>query len=110
MIAITTWHQTETRCVSSCFYHGSIRLSRGTGTSAMLAYLIARGDIQADREVVVEGLAGGLFIGKVVQTWRQGDMVYHTPDISSTAHVTGIHHFFIDPEDPMGEGLAFNGQ
>lgn len=77
----------------------------GTGTSAMLAYLIASGRVQGDQEVVAEGLAGGLFTARMTETWQSGTLTYHTPEISGTAFVTGIHTFHIDLDDPLCQGL-----
>ncbi len=71
----------------------------------MLAYLIARGDVKVDQEVTSEGLAGGCFKGKVVKTWEDGGMTFHTPDISGVAHVMGLNMFTLDTADPMLMGL-----
>ena len=73
----------------------------GTGTSALLAYLIAKGEIGSQESVVAEGIAGGLFQGRVVESWKENGVVYHTPDISGRAYLTGIHHFILDPQDPV---------
>ena len=40
----------------------------GTGTSAMLAYFIKRGEVDVAQCIVAQGLAGGLFEGKVVKS------------------------------------------
>jgi len=74
----------------------------GTGTSAVLAFLIAKGTIKQQDSVVAEGIAGGLFEGRVVETWEENGQIYHIPDITSQAHLTGVHHFFLDAQDPMG--------
>lgn len=88
------------------FANGQIdRSPGGTGTSAVLAYLIAKGDITPDEEVTSEGLAGGCFKGKVVRTWKQEGVTFHTPDISGVAYVTGLHMFSLDTADPMLTGL-----
>ena len=88
------------------FANGQVdRSPGGTGTSAVLAYLIAKGDLAAEEEVTSEGLAGGLFKGKVVRSWEENGVVYHTPDISGVAHLTGISFFNLDSADPMMAGL-----
>ena len=74
----------------------------GTGTSAVLAYFIAKGEIRVEDTVVAEGIAGGLFEGKIAKTWEENGQIYHIPDISSQAYLTGIHHFYLDTQDPMG--------
>ena len=89
------------------FANGQVdRSPGGTGTSAMLAYLLARGDITPETEVTSEGLAGGCFKGKVVKRWDADGVMFCTPDISGVAHMTGIHNFTLDPADPMLEGFA----
>lgn len=89
------------------FGNGQVdRSPGGTGTSAMLAYLIARGEIAPEAEVTAEGLAGGLFQGKMVRHWQDDGLAYSTPDISGVAHATGLHYFTLDTADPMLEGLG----
>jgi len=88
------------------FANGQVdRSPGGTGTSGMLAYLIARGKLQPEETVVAEGLAGGLFEGRMAESWREGEMIYYTPEISGTAYLTGIHQFSLDLEYPTLERL-----
>ena len=77
----------------------------GTGTSAMLAYLTAKGDLNRHESATAEGLAGGLFGGKIVKTWQENGMTKHIPEISGAAFITGIHHFTLNTDDPMVEGI-----
>lgn len=85
------------------FANGQVdRSPGGTGTSAHLAYLIAKGEIGRDESVTVEGLAGGLFEGRVVRTWEEDGITWHVPEIAGQAYVTGIHHFLLDTRDPLG--------
>jgi proline racemase len=89
------------------FGNGQVdRSPGGTGTSAMLAYFIARGEISADSEVMSEGLAGGHFKGSIARSWDEDGMTYYTPDISGVAYTTGLHYFTLDTADPMSAGLA----
>ncbi|MCC6801368.1 MAG: proline racemase family protein [Anaerolineae bacterium] len=89
------------------FANGQVdRSPGGTGTSAMLAYLIAIGEITPEMEVTSEGLAGGCFKGKIVRQWGEGGVTFYTPDISGVAHMTGIHYFTLDTDDPMLAGLV----
>ena len=77
----------------------------GTGSSAMLAYLMARGEMGEQDGVVVEGLAGGLFDARTVKSWKEGELLCHTTEISGRAYLTGVHTFSLDKEDPMVEGF-----
>ncbi|MFZ0543847.1 MAG: proline racemase family protein [Candidatus Promineifilaceae bacterium] len=84
------------------FANGQVdRSPGGTGTSAVLAYFIARGELEADKVSVAEGLAGGLFEGRIVKSWEEDGLTYHIPEISGVAYLTGINHFVLDPDDPM---------
>ncbi len=80
----------------------------GTGTSAMLAFMIASGKIDGKEKITSQGLAGGLFGGRVVKTWEHDGRVFHTPEISSTAYITGINHFFIGSPEELPEGMRAN--
>jgi proline racemase len=80
----------------------------GTGTSAMLAYLFKRGEVAGCPCVTAQGLAGGLFEGKIVDSWVEDGLTYHTPEISGVAYLTGITQFYLDPGDPMLQGLPTN--
>ena len=77
----------------------------GTGTSAMLAYMYKKGDNNGSEPVTAEGFAGGLFTGRIVDTWKENGLVMHRPEISGSAFLTGVNQFIINADDPMREGL-----
>jgi proline racemase len=88
------------------FSNGQVdRSPGGTGTSAVLAYFHARGEFQADGEATVEGLAGGLFGGRFVKSWRENGLVKHTPEITGVAHIIGVNQYMLNSDDPMLEGI-----
>lgn len=77
----------------------------GTGTSARLAVLSAKGLIGPDDEVVVESLTGGFFRGKILkQTVIDGKDATMT-QITGAAHVTGFHQFVVDANDRLRDGF-----
>jgi len=85
---------------------GSIdRSPCGTGTSAKLAVLHARGALQENREFVHESIIGTVFRARIVGTARVGSFPAVIPEISGRAYVTGMHHFVVDPEDPLKRGF-----
>jgi proline racemase len=85
---------------------GSIdRSPCGTGTSAKVAVLHARGELQENEEFVHESIIGTIFRARVVGTARVGSFAAVIPEISGRAYVTGIHHFVVDPEDPLKRGF-----
>jgi proline racemase len=77
----------------------------GTGTSHMMALLIARGAMRTDEAIVAEGLIGTTFGGRIVGETRVGDYPAIVPRVSGTAYITGVHQFLFDPDDPLRDGF-----
>jgi proline racemase len=77
----------------------------GTGTSAMMAMYYGKGQLQAGGEVISEGVMGGIFRGKIVETVKVGKLDGIVPEVKGEAFLTGIHQFIIDPRDPMKHGF-----
>ncbi|MGL6106433.1 proline racemase [Romboutsia sp.] len=77
----------------------------GTGTSAKLATLYAKGELKEGEKFVYESILGTLFKGEVVGTDKVGEYDAIIPKISGTAYITGFNHFVIDPEDPLKYGF-----
>jgi len=88
------------------FANGAVdRSPGGTGTSAVLANLHARGEIAVGEEIVAEGIAGGLFRGRVLETTTIGGQQAVIPEVTGSAFVTSYHQFVIDSEDPFAQGF-----
>jgi proline racemase len=81
------------------------RSPTGTGVSARLALLHARGELPVGGRIVVESLIGTRFAGRVLRTTTAGDYPAIVPEIEGSAHITGRHEFLIDPADPLREGF-----
>ncbi len=77
----------------------------GTGTSAKMATLYAKGKLGLDEEFVSESIAGTLFKGRLVEKTRVGDLDAVVPEVEGTAYVTGFSQFVLDPSDPLKEGF-----
>ncbi len=77
----------------------------GTGTSAKLAALFARGDIQLGEPYVHESITDSVFTGRVLETACVGDHPAVVTEIAGRGFVTGFHQFVVDPEDPIREGF-----
>lgn len=73
----------------------------GTGTSAKMAALYRRGRLAPGDRWRQEGIAGGLFAGRLLDV--AGDSVF--PEISGKAYVTAKGTLRFDPEDPFRYGL-----
>lgn len=74
----------------------------GTGTSAKMATLHARGELALGTPWRQEGIAGGLFTGWLT-AGRDGALV---PHIRGTAFVTGEATLRFDPRDPFRTGIG----
>lgn len=77
----------------------------GTGTSARMAQLHARGLLPLDQEYVHESIIGSLFYGKLVGETRVGDYPAVIPTIRGRAFITGFNTLVLDPEDPFPSGF-----
>jgi len=81
----------------------------GTGTSAKLATLYAKGQISIGEEFVHESIIGTIFRARVVEETAVADYRAVIPEITGSAYVTGIHQFVVDPEDPLKNGFLLGG-
>ena len=72
----------------------------GTGTSAKLAALFARGELAEGQVWRQESVTGGLFSG-----WLEREGGHLVPHIRGRAFVTGRTTLYFDPRDPLREGI-----
>jgi len=78
----------------------------GTGTSARMAQLHARGELPLHRDFVNESFIGTTFTGRLVEETRLSDgRTAVVPTITGRAWVTGTAQYMIDPEDPFQAGF-----
>lgn len=77
----------------------------GTGTSAKLATLYAKGMLKMNEDFIYESILQTKFKGKVIGETKVGDYDAIIPEISGSAFITGHNQFFIDPEDPVKHGF-----
>ena len=73
----------------------------GSGTSARLALLHHAGRVEVGEAFLNEGIAGGLFEGRV-QSLTDGGVV---TTVEGSAHLHATTTFHLDPEDPIGLGF-----
>ena len=78
----------------------------GTGTSAKMATLWARGELPLGREFLHEGVLGTTFTGELLRETRVGDVPAVVPTITGTAWITGFARYVLDPTDPFPEGFT----
>ncbi len=77
----------------------------GTGTSARMAQLAARGKLRVGDDFVHESIIGSLFDGRVEAEAKVGNHDAIVPSISGWARQHGINTIFVDDRDPFAHGF-----
>lgn len=77
----------------------------GTGTSARMAQLYARGELQLNTDFINESYIGSRFTGRLVAETQVADTPAVIPTITGRAWITGTAQYFLDPSDPFPEGF-----
>ncbi|MEQ3553463.1 proline racemase family protein [Pseudonocardia nematodicida] len=78
----------------------------GTGTSALLALRLARGEIGAEDVLVTRSIIDSRFEARAGRS-RHGDgRLVVTPVVTGSAHVTGFSRVVADPFDVLRDGFA----
>lgn len=77
----------------------------GTGTSAKMASLYAKGELRLGETVVTESMLGTLYYAKLVEEVRVGDVTAVVPELTGSGFVTGMHTFIMDNGDPFKAGF-----
>lgn len=100
-------HHPEAHARNAVFY-GRKAIDRspcGTGTSARMAQLYAKGKLQVGDTFVHESIIGSLFMGRVEACARVGNFSAIVPSIEGWAQVIGFNTIFIDERDPYYRGF-----
>jgi proline racemase len=84
------------------------RSATGTGLSARLAVLSARGLMKPGDAMTHASPIGSTFDGRIVEDTRVGDRAAIVPAIRGSAWITGITQVLIDPTDPFPEGYLLS--
>lgn len=79
----------------------------GTGTSARMAELHARGELSLGEDFVNESFIGTRFVGRLVGTAQVGPHRAVIPTITGRAWITGFGQYVLDPTDPFPAGFEF---
>src|SRR5262245_24272319 len=77
----------------------------GTGTSARMAQLAARGWLKTGERFVHESYIGSRFIGRVEEQVRLGEHDAIIPSIEGSAVATGYNTITVDEVDPFWRGF-----
>lgn len=78
----------------------------GTGTSARMAVLHAKGRLQIGEPFRHEGILGTVFTGHLVEETSVGPYRAVVPTITGTAWITGMATYVVDPTDPFPDGFT----
>lgn len=78
----------------------------GTGTSARMAQLAAKGRLGVGDDFVHESIIGSLFRGRVEAATTVAGQPAIVPSVAGWARQTGINTIFIDDRDPFAHGFV----
>ncbi|MEU4098024.1 proline racemase family protein [Streptomyces sp. NPDC026673] len=78
----------------------------GTGTSARMAQLHARGELPLDRDFVNESFIGTHFTGRLTGTTEVAGRPAVLPSVTGRAWITGTAQYLLDPADPFPAGFV----
>jgi len=84
------------------------RSATGTGLSARLAVLHARGLMGVGAAMTHASPIGSTFDGRIVAETTVGDRPAIVPAIRGSAWITGVTQLFVDPDDPFPEGYLLS--
>ncbi|WP_329459357.1 proline racemase family protein [Streptomyces sp. NBC_01497] len=78
----------------------------GTGTSARMAQLHARGELALGAEFVNESFIGTRFTGRLLAETEVAGLPAVVPEFSGRAWITGTATYLLDPQDPFPHGFV----
>jgi proline racemase len=78
----------------------------GTGTSAKMAALYAKGKLGLNEDFRHEGILGTIFTGRLTGVTKVGNYDAVLSSIGGQAWITGFSSYVVDPEDPFPEGFT----
>lgn len=88
----------------------SNQLSRspcGTGTSALMAMLYGKGDLELQEEIKTQSFIGTEFLSRLVGEVDEGQYRAVIPQITASAYITGFNQLVVKDRDPLGLGFIF---
>src|SRR5947207_2338530 len=84
------------------------RSATGTGLSARMAVLHARGLMHAGDTMTHASVIGSTFDGRIVSEANVAGRRAIVPAVRGSAWITGITQVFVDPDDPFPEGYLLS--
>ncbi|MBV9330523.1 MAG: proline racemase family protein, partial [Alphaproteobacteria bacterium] len=89
-------------------FYGARAIDRspcGTGTSARMAQLHAKGRLRTGEAFVHESYIGSLFVGRVEETLDLAGRPAILPSVEGSATATGYNQIWIDDEEEFAQGF-----
>jgi proline racemase len=80
----------------------------GTGCSARMAVLHARGEMQVGESMIGRSIIDSRFDCSIVDTTQVGARPAIHPSIRGRAWITGTHQLMLDPDDPWPQGYRLS--
>jgi len=97
-----------TSSARNAVFYGDKAIDRspcGTGTSARMAQLYAKGKLKTGEVFIHESYIGSIFNGCVERETQVGDYKAIVPSIEGWAKITGYNTIIIDSDDPYAFGF-----
>lgn len=99
--------------MKNCVIFGMAQADRspcGTGTSAKMAALYAKGELALHTPFVYESVTGSLFTGEATREVDVNGYRGIIPQITGSAYITGMNTWILDSEDPLEMGFLLGTQ
>lgn len=98
-------HHSRNVCI---FAEGEVdRSATGSGVSARCALHCAKGELGLNEPITIESILGTTMTVQAISRTSFGPHGAVIPEVSGSAHVTGRHEFWFDPEDSLRRGFIF---
>jgi 4-hydroxyproline epimerase len=100
--------KTKDGSARNAVFYGDKAIDRspcGTGTSARMAQLAARGALKEGDAFVHESIIGSTFTGRIEGRTQVGNLPAIIPSVEGWARVTGQNTIVIDDRDPFAHGF-----
>jgi len=96
-------HHSRHVCI---FAEGELdRSATGTGVSARAALLYFQGDLDLNREILIESIIGSHFGVKVLREASYPNLRTVIPRVTGDAFITGENKLYFNPRDPLDSGF-----
>ncbi len=84
------------------------RSPTGTGVSALMAVLHAKGVMKTGESFIGRSIIESRFIGRIAEETAVGGRTAIIPEISGRAWITGTSTLMLDPDDPWPDGYKIS--